>query len=231
MVMNRRDIMKKIEHSNSERDNEIKRGAGRSLAIAAIATGALSLFLSSTNNGIPIASAQFTIPDEDSAASPSPSPPETTTGGTGDNFLLRGFVGSMIIAEDEDDNQTELGNYALAGRWRLVVNESEARRFVANFSMGTTNGSDLHNVFIENLPGTSESGVESNTTDGGARSYSMRADLQIDNTETIRAVPITVTMNGDVLSVNVDSNEEISSDGNDTFRTLRGETIYGIVDR
>jgi hypothetical protein len=112
-----------------------------------------------------------------------------------------------------------------------VVNESEARRFVANFSMGTTNGSDLHNVFIENLPGTSESGVESNTTDGGARSYSMRADLQIDNTETIRAVPITVTMNGDVLSVNVDSNEEISSDGNDTFRTLRGETIYGIVDR
>jgi hypothetical protein len=34
-----------------------------------------------------------------------------------------------------------------------------------------------------------------------------------------------------VLSVDVDSNEEISSDGNDTFRTLRGETIYGIVDR
>ena len=225
--------MKKIGHSNSERDNKIKCTAGRCLAMAAIAIGAsLSLFLSSTNNGIPIASAQFTIPDEDSATtSPSPSPPETTTGGTGDNFLLRGFVGSMIIAEDEDDNQTELGSYVLAGRWRLVVNESEARRFVANFSMGTTNGSELHNVFIENLPGTSESGVESNTTDGGARSYSLRADLQIDNTETIGAVPITVTMNGDVLSVDVDSNEEISSDGNDTFRTLRGETIYGIVDR
>jgi hypothetical protein len=226
--------MKKIGHSNSERDNKIKRAAGRRLAMAAIAIGGLSLFLSSTNNGIPIASAQFVIPDEDGTTTspPSPSPPETTTGGTGDNFLLRGFVGSMIIAGDEeDDNQTGLDNYVLAGRWRLVVNESEARRFVANFSMGTTNGSDLHNVFIENLPGTSESGVESNTTDGGARSYSMRADLQIDNTETIRAVPITVTMNGDVLSVNVDSNEEISSDGNDTFRTLRGETIYGIVDR
>jgi hypothetical protein len=225
--------MKKIGHSNSERDNKIKHAAGRGLAMAAIAIGAsLSLFLSSTNNGIPIASAQFVIPDEDSATtSPSPSPPDTTTGTTGDNFLLRGFVGSMIVAGDEDDNQTELDSYVLAGRWRLVVNESEARRFVANFSMGTTNGSDLHNVFIENLPGTSESGVESNTTDGGARSYSMRADLQIDDTETIRAVPITVTMNGDVLSVDVDTDEEISSDGNDTFRTLRGETIYGIVDR
>jgi hypothetical protein len=225
--------MKKIGHSNSERDNKIKRTAGRRLAMAAIAIGAsLSLFLSSTNNGIPIASAQFVIPDEDSATtSPSPSPPDTTTSTTGDNFLLRGFVGSMIVAGDEDDNQTELDSYVLAGRWRLVVNESEARRFVANFSMGTTNGSDLHNVFIENLPGTSESGVESNTTDGGARSYSMRADLQIDDTETIRAVPITVTMNGDVLSVDVDTDEEISSDGNDTFRTLRGETIYGIVDR
>ena len=186
--------------------------------------------MSSTNNGIPIASAQFVIPDEDGTTTspPSPSPPETTTGGTGDNFLLRGFVGSMIIAGDEeDDNQTGLDNYVLAGRWRLVVNESEARRFVANFSMGTTNGSDLHNVEIENLPGTSES----NTTDGGARSYSLRADVQIDNTDTIQAVPITLTMNGDVLSVDVDSDEEASSGGNETFRTLRGETIYGIVDR
>ena len=224
--------MKKIEHSNSERDNEIKRGAGRCLTMAAVAIGALSLFLSSTNNGIPIASAQFVIPDEDNGASPSPSPPDTTTGTTGDNFLLRGFIGSMINAGDEeDDNQTALSDYVLAGRWRLVVNESEARRFVANFSMGTTNGSDFHNVFIENLPGTSESGVESNTTGGGARSYSLRADLQIDNTETIGAVPITVTMNGEVLSVDVDSDEEISSDDNDTFSTLRGETIYGIVER
>jgi hypothetical protein len=198
--------------------------------MAAIAIGGLSLFLSSTNNGIPIASAQFVIPDEDGTTTspPSPSPPETTTGGTGDNFLLRGFVGSMIIAGDEeDDNQTGLDNYVLAGRWRLVVNESEARRFVANFSMGTTNGSDLHNVEIENLPGTSES----NTTDGGARSYSLRADVQIDNTDTIQAVPITLTMNGDVLSVDVDSDEEASSGGDETFRTLRGETIYGIVDR
>jgi hypothetical protein len=138
----------------------------------------------------------------------------------------------MIIAEDEeDDNQTLLDDYVLAGRWRLVVNESEARRFVANFSMGTTNGSDFHNVFIENLPGTGAGGAESNTTDGGARSYPIRADFQIDNTETIRAVPITVTMNGDVLSVDVNSDEEVSSDDNDTFRTLRGETIYGIVDR
>jgi hypothetical protein len=222
--------MKKIGHSNSERDNKIKRAARGCLAMAAIAIGGLSLFLSSTNNGIPIASAQFVIPDEDGTTTspPSPSPPETTTGGTGDNFLLRGFVGSMIIAGDEeDDNQTGLDNYVLAGRWRLVVNESEARRFVANFSMGTTNGSDLHNVEIENLPGTSES----NTTDGGARSYSLRADVQIDNTDTIQAVPITLTMNGDVLSVDVDSDEEASSGGDETFRTLRGETIYGIVDR
>jgi hypothetical protein len=229
--------MKRIEHSNSERDNEIKRGAGRCLAMAAIAIGALSLFLSSTNNGMPIASAQFVIPDEDNGASPSPSPPDTTTGTTGDNFLLRGFVGGMINAEDgfttngagEGDSQTQLGNYVLAGRWRMVVNESEVQRFVANFSMGTTNGSDFHNVFIENLRGTTESDAESNTTDAGARSYPIRADFQIDNTGTIRAVPITLTMNGEVLSVDVDSDEEVLDD-DATFETLQGETIYGIVD-
>jgi plastocyanin len=70
--MNGRDIMKKIGHSNSERDNKIKRAPGRCLAMAAIAIGALSLFLSSTNNGIPIASAQFVIPDEDGATTTSP---------------------------------------------------------------------------------------------------------------------------------------------------------------
>jgi hypothetical protein len=70
--MNRRDIMKKIGHSNSERDNKIERAAGRCLAMAAIAIGALSLFLSSTNNGIPIASAQFVIPDEDGTTTTSP---------------------------------------------------------------------------------------------------------------------------------------------------------------
>jgi hypothetical protein len=71
--MNRRDIMNKIGHSsNSERDNKIKRAAGRCLAMAAIAIGALSLFLSSTNNGIPIASAQFVIPDEDGETTTSP---------------------------------------------------------------------------------------------------------------------------------------------------------------
>jgi hypothetical protein len=43
------------------------------LAIPAVAIGGLSLFLSSTNNGIPIASAQFVTPDEDSATTTSPS--------------------------------------------------------------------------------------------------------------------------------------------------------------
>jgi hypothetical protein len=45
------------------------------LAMAAVAIGALSLFLSSTNNGIPIASAQFVLPDEDSATTTSPPSP------------------------------------------------------------------------------------------------------------------------------------------------------------
>jgi plastocyanin len=40
--------------------------------MAAIAIGGLSFFLSSTNNGIPIASAQFVVPDEDSATTTSP---------------------------------------------------------------------------------------------------------------------------------------------------------------
>jgi plastocyanin len=100
--MNRRDIMKKIGHSNSERDNKIKRAAGRCLAMAAIAIGGLSLFLSSTNNGIPIASAQFVIPDEDSETTSPPSRGEVNdTSPTNRTFYI------SAISLDGTANATE----------------------------------------------------------------------------------------------------------------------------
>jgi hypothetical protein len=120
--------MKKIEHSNSERDNTIKRGAGRHLAMAAIAIGALSLFLSSTNNGIPIASAQFTIPNEDSATT-SPSPGQVNdTSPTNRIFYISTvrLEGTGNITEEPFPNTTlpAGGGYVLnppdeEGKWEV----------------------------------------------------------------------------------------------------------------
>jgi plastocyanin len=108
--MNRRDIMKKIGHSsNSERDNKIKRAAGRCLAMAAIAIGGLSLFLSSTNNGIPIASAQFVIPDEDSETTSPPSRGEVNdTSLTNRTFYIStvSFDGTANATDEPFPNST-----------------------------------------------------------------------------------------------------------------------------
>jgi hypothetical protein len=107
--MNRRDIMKKIGHSNSERDNKIKRAAGGCLAMAAIAIGGLSLFLSSTNNGIPIASAQFVIPDEDGATTSPPSGGEVNdTSPTNRTFYISTvrLDGTANVTEEPFPNST-----------------------------------------------------------------------------------------------------------------------------
>lgn len=95
--------MKKIKHSNSERDNKIKHAAGRCLAMAAIAIGALSLFLSSTNNGIPIASAQFVIPDEDGATTTSP----PSSGEVNDTSLTNRTFYISTVRLDGTANVTE----------------------------------------------------------------------------------------------------------------------------
>jgi hypothetical protein len=158
-----------MKHSNSERDNEIKRGAGRCLAMAAVAIGALSLFLSSTNNGIPIASAQFVIPDEDNGASPSPSPPDANSSSatqTYENITLRGEIGSTVVNGTSDNQTTEAvgDGYVITGRWRVVANQTLLDmmtgrwevvanqtlldRFIANLTIAPTNGIEPHKYII-----------------------------------------------------------------------------------
>jgi plastocyanin len=164
MVMNRRDIMKKIEHSNSERDNEIKRGAGRSLAIAAIATGALSLFLSSTNNGIPIASAQFTIPDEDSAASPSPGQVNDTSPTNRTFYISTVRVdGTANVTEEPFPNSTLPAGegYVLSppdeeGDWSIRMYVFEPSLIVVNEGDQVTLNilgvnAEVHNITVNNF--------------------------------------------------------------------------------
>jgi plastocyanin len=163
--MNRRDIMKKIGHSsNSERDNKIKRAAGGCLAMVAIAIGGLSLFLSSTNNGIPIiASAQFAIPDEDSATTSPPSRGEVNdTSLTNRTFYINTirFDGTANVTEEPFPNSTLPAGegYALSspdaeGDWsirtyafdpsQIVVYEGD--QVTLNF-LGVN--ADVHNVTV-----------------------------------------------------------------------------------
>jgi plastocyanin len=165
MVMNRRDIMKKIEHSKSERDNEIKRGAGRSLAMAAIATGALSLFFSSTNNGMPIASAQFTIPDEDSATT-SPSPGQVNdTSPTNRTFYISTvrLDGTANVTEEPFPNSTLPAGegYVLSppdeeGDWSIRMYVFEPSLIVVNEGDQVTLNilgvnAEVHNITVNNF--------------------------------------------------------------------------------
>ncbi len=134
--------------------------------MAAIAIGALSLFLSSTNNGIPIASAQFVIPDEDSATTTTTSP--LSRGEVNDTSLTnRTFYintisldGSGNVTDEPFPNSTlpEGGGYVLSppdeeGDWsvrtyafdpsQIVVYEGD--QVTLNF-LGVN--ADVHNITV-----------------------------------------------------------------------------------
>jgi hypothetical protein len=197
--------------------------------IAAIAFAALLLLPAIGIAGKPAddaalqtASAQFITPDGQAT--------NATSVQNASSFTLRGFIGSMV-STIEDVNATGISgqaanqsDYIVAGRWRMVVNETLVQRFVANLTMAKTDGSEYHSIFLESIGRHSE--FENNTS-------RVTTQVYIDGVLLNIAVPITLEVNDRVLKI-TDIGIGVRTIGGDdkpqdALRIIDRQSIYGIV--
>jgi hypothetical protein len=169
------------------------------------------------------ASAQFITPDGQAA--------NATSVQNASRVTLKGFVGSLISTQDVNATGTgeqaaNQSDYIVVGRWRMVVNESVAQRFVANLTMAKIDGSEHHSIFIESVGRHSELG--NNTYRVTTQVY---ADGVLANNT---VVPITLEIRDKVLRIaDISVNERVmegSGKLQDILRVIDGQSIYGIVE-
>jgi hypothetical protein len=160
---------------------------------------------------------------------------------------VRGIIGSSLPAEDiealSETNNTR-SNYVLAGRFRIVANQSIVDRFIAEIDLAATNGTTaFHNVTIEDsVPfrfQLTASGNGTNTITGTSSippvSSNLMTRIYIDgNTPVIDNVPLTMSLRGQVLAIEgIDIDEARITDTaqRDILSVIDGQSIYGIVSR
>jgi hypothetical protein len=163
-------------------------------------------------------------------------------------FLVRGIIGSSLPTQDvgiPSDNNNSSGNgYVLAGRFRVVANQSIVDRFVAEMDIAATNGSTaFHNITIEETAPfrfqLTESGNGTNTTTGTGSippiSSNLMTRIYVDgNTPVIDNVPLTISLRGQVLAVegiDIDETKIIDPAQRDILRVIDGQSFYGIASR
>jgi hypothetical protein len=191
-----------------------------------------------------------------------PAPPPLTGGDAGggeeagsalttnaSTFLVRGIIGTSLPPPDaggpsENNNSDSSSGYVLAGRFRIVANESIVDRFIAEIDLAATNGTTtLHNVTIEDsVPfrfQLTESGNGNNTITGTSSIPPVTSNLMtriyVDgNTPVIDNVPLIISIRGQVLAIEgIDIDETMIADSaqRDTLSIIDGQSIYGIVSR
>jgi hypothetical protein len=164
-------------------------------------------------------------------------------------FLVRGIIGSSLPAPDlggpsENNNSDSSSSYVLAGRFRIVANQSIVDRFIAEIDIAATNGTTtFHNVTIEDsVPfrfQLTESGNGTNTITGTSSIPPVTSNLMtriyIDgNTPVIDNVPLIISIRGQVLAIeDIDIDETTIADTaqRDILSIIDGQSIYGIVSR
>ena len=164
-------------------------------------------------------------------------------------FLVRGIIGSSLPAPNvagpsENNNSDSSGSYILAGRFRVVANQSIVDRFIAEIDLAGTNGTTTsHNVTIEDsVPfrfQLTESGNGTNTITGTSSIPPVTSNLMtriyIDgNTPVIDNVPLIISIRGQVLAIEgIDIDETTITDTaqRDILRIIDGQSVYGIVSR
>ena len=180
---------------------------------------------------------------------------DTGAGGTADStlttnastFLVRGIIGSSLPAQDigapsETNNTTS--SYVLAGRFRIVANQSIVDRFIAEIDLAATNGTTaFHNVTIEDTVPfrfqLTESGNGTNTITGTSSippvSSNLMTRIYVDgNTPIIDNVPLTMSLRGQVLAIegiDIDETRITDTAQRDILSIIDGQSIYGIVSR
>jgi hypothetical protein len=142
--------------------------------------------------------------------------------------LLRDLIGSVVPTQDVNvtgiDGQAIRGNYAATGRWRLFVNESIVQRLVANITLAKTDGSEYHNILIENIGRDSE--FKENA-------FEVTAQIYADSPLPSIIVPITLEVENRVLriaDIEISEGEVEDSQQEAILRIIAGQSIYGIVE-
>ena len=173
---------------------------------------------------------------------------ESTSTANASTFLVRGIIGSSLPTQDvgvPSDNNNSSGNgYVLAGRFRVVANQSIVDRFVAEMDIAAMNGSTaFHNITIEESAPfrfqLTESGNGTNTTTGTGSippiSSNLMTRIYVDgNTPVIDNVPLTISLRGQVLvveSIDIDETKIIDPAQRDILRVIDGQSFYGIASR
>jgi hypothetical protein len=180
---------------------------------------------------------------------------DTAAGGTDEStlttnastFLVRGIIGSSLPAQDTEapsETNNTGSSYVLAGRFRIVANQSIVDRFIAEIDIAATNGTTaFHNVTIEDTVPfrfqLTESGNGTNTITGTSSippvSSNLMTRIYVDgNTPVIDNVPLTMSLRGQVLAIegiDIDETRITDTAQRDILSIIDGQSIYGIVSR
>jgi hypothetical protein len=160
------------------------------------------------------------------------------------SFLIRGLIGSIIVsstaASSDQGNQTnqeeEAQGYVVAGRWRMVVNQSLVERFVANLTIVAIDGrGPSYNIIVEDVGGSFNlqrnnnaliSEITANIYPSNNRSANVIAPVQVEvrgnNIAQIVPLGIDERMLGAEEEVTLESQLQI-------LRSIDRHAIYGII--
>jgi hypothetical protein len=174
---------------------------------------------------------------------------EPTLPANASRFLLRGFLGSSLPAQDGDAPiENNNSSHIVAGRFRVFANESLVNRFIAEMDLAAINGAAIngvafHNITIEETTPhrfeLTESGNGTSTTTATGSippvSSNLMTRIYVDsNTPIIDNVPMTISIRGQVLAMEgIDIDEARITDAvqRDILSIIDGQSIFGIVSR
>ena len=174
---------------------------------------------------------------------------EPTLPANASRFLLRGFLGSSLPAQDgEAPIENNNSSHIVAGRFRVFANESLVNRFIAEMDLAAINGAPIngaafHNITIEETTPhrfeLTESGNGTTTTTAAGSippvSSNLMTRIYVDsNTPIIDNVPMTISIRGQVLAIegiDIDETRITDPGQQDIIRIIDGQSIFGIVSR
>ena len=169
---------------------------------------------------------------------------EPTLPANASRFLLRGFLGSSLPAQDGDAPiENNNSSHIVAGRFRVFANESLVNRFIAEMDLAAINGAAFHNITIEETTPhrfeLTESGNGTSTTTATGSippvSSNLMTRIYVDsNTPIIDNVPMTISIRSQVLAIegiDIDESRITDTGQQDILSIIDGQSIFGIVSR
>ena len=174
---------------------------------------------------------------------------EPTLPANASRFLLRGFLGSSLPAQDGDAPiENNNSSHIVAGRFRVFANESLVNRFIAEMDLAAINGAAIngaafHNITIEETTPhrfeltESGNGTTITTATGSIPpvSSNLMTRIYVDsNAPIIDNVPMIISIRGQVLAIDgidIDETRITDTGQRDIIGIFDGESIYGSIPR